>query len=109
MLQKHFNRTPKFAKCVYGDQDKKVAPNLVNTPSQMYSLAKQGKPVQSLLLPAEQFNDGTPFIKGFDIPMDRQRSVDVNDMWNAQKDIKSKIHTQYSSKRASKKQDIQNV
>ena len=41
-------------------------------------------------MPDDQFDDGDPYAT-YDLPLDRQRGIDVVEMWEASKDIGQKF------------------
>ena len=44
------------------------------------------------MLSDDLFHDGDPY-QTYDVPLDRQRGIDINDMWNAQENLKKKFKT----------------
>lgn len=66
----------------------KVREGLAYTPSQIASLTARGLPVNSLNTQSAFF-DGTENATSF-IPSDRQRHVDVADLWEEQQTIREK-------------------
>jgi hypothetical protein len=71
---------------VVSDEDIKVVPDLAITPSQMLKLAEKGLPISNQSL-ASEYYDGDVNID-WNVPLDRQRGVDVNEMWNKEQDVK---------------------
>lgn len=71
---------------VFHDDDIPVVPDLAITPSQMLSMAEKGLPISNQSLASEYF-DGDVNI-GWEVPLDRQRNVDVNEMWNKERDVR---------------------
>ena len=68
-----------------------VQSGLAMTPGQMLDRAREGKPIASFMADDEMFDDGGTN-KSFEVPILRQRGVDVNDIWNEQEDLKKKKH-----------------
>lgn len=87
----NIKQTTRLSNCKRLETEEKVQDNQAITPAQMYSLAQQGKPISTHQLPAEYFDDGEPF-QSYDLPIDRQRGIDVIDCWNASKDSESKFN-----------------
>lgn len=95
------NLRKKFATPRRQEEESIVQDGLAYTPSQMMQLAERGIPVTTNSASDSQFFDGVPVGQGsFDLPLDRQKGVDVADMWQAQQSIKSKA-------KAGLKKDIQ--
>ena len=90
MIRRNFSRTTKFAHCKYQKGEEHVQSGQSITPAQMWELAQQGKPIASHILPDDQFDDGDPYAT-YDLPLDRQRGIDVVEMWEASKDIGQKF------------------
>lgn len=65
-----------------------VRPNLAVTPAQMLELAKGGIPVSGPNV--HNFFDGVAN-PSFDVPLDRQRGVDIADMWTARYETNGKL------------------
>ena len=84
MIPKNINKPTRFANCQVGINENKVQSGLALTPSQMYTLAQQGKPISANILPDDNFDDGQPHCT-YELPLDQQRGIDVTDMWNASK------------------------
>lgn len=63
---------------------------LAMTPSKMMKLAEQGIPISSQQL-GGQFYDGDVKVT-WDVPIDRQRGVDMNDMWNYEQTVRKKMN-----------------
>ena len=91
MIRSNLFRPVKFAICKYQAHETKVEKGLSTTPAQMWDLASQGKPIGSYMLSDDLFYDGDPY-QTYDVPLDRQRGIDINDMWNAQENLKKKFH-----------------
>lgn len=61
------------------------------TPSQMLSMTEQGIAVSSQNQNPDLFFDGVPMNEGtFDVPLYKQRGIDVADCWQAETSIKKK-------------------
>lgn len=78
-----------FAECKRTKDDIAVADGLALTPQKIMDLAREGKPIQSLELSADYFDDGTKE-KGFDVQPFRQRGVDIATAWQEQQTAKKK-------------------
>lgn len=85
------NDRPKLKpfKNVISEDDILTIPDLAMTPAQMMSLAENGIPISNQHLNNEYY-DGDVNISD-DIPLDRQRGVDVNEMWNKKQDVKKAL------------------
>lgn len=90
MLRQNIKLNTKMTAPKYQQEETKVRSGLSPTPAQMWDLMKQGKPISSFELDPKLFNDGDPY-QTYDIPLDQQRGIDINDMWNAQQDGKRKF------------------
>ncbi len=105
MINRYTNRRDnkeRFAKCKYDRESLKVQSNLVLTPAQMYGMALQGKPISSFQLPNENFDDGVPLeANEIHVPAYERRGVDVNDLYQRQKDLEEKFKG-FRNKRSSK-------
>lgn len=66
----------------------KAKPGLALTPAQIAKMSEQGIPITTQM--SDQFFDGT-LNPSFDIPLEEQRGVDINDVWNASKTAKARI------------------
>lgn len=82
----------------------KGEPNVVSglalTPADMLDRAREGKTIQSLMVSEELFEVGTSY-KDFDVPIERQRGIDINVVWNKEEDLKKKV---YAKERELRKQ-----
>ena len=76
------------------DTEPVVQSGLSLTPAEMYSLASQGKPIASCQVNEEYFNDGNKE-PGFEVPIFKQRGVDVADVWNEEKRQNKRISKAY--------------
>lgn len=74
---------------VISEEDDKTVPGLAMTPAQMMSLAEKGIPISNQQLNNEYY-DGDVNCSDF-VPLDRQRGVDVNEMWNKKKDVRAAV------------------
>lgn len=66
----------------------KVVPGLSVSPSQMAQMSEKGIPITAQM--ADTFFDGVSN-PSFDMPIEDLRGVDVNAVWNAQKDARKRI------------------
>ncbi|MDE6089294.1 MAG: hypothetical protein K2G41_01200 [Duncaniella sp.] len=66
----------------------KVVPGLSVSPTQMALMAAKGIPISAQM--SESFVDGVSN-PSFDIPIEDQRGIDVNAVWNAQKDARKRL------------------
>lgn len=77
-----------------------VRGDLAYTPAQMYEAAKAGISISSQnisQLPASDFMDDNSWI----VPVEYRRNTDIADVWNAQRDARSKIVAAYRKNRGS--------
>lgn len=82
------NRSTGIVDLIAPDGYDKVQQNCVVTPAAMEDALQKGIPISQFMMPDNMFDDGT------DSPsllMIEQRGIDINDVWNATKDIKGKI------------------
>lgn len=91
MITSNIKQTTRLSKCKRLENEDKVLDGQSITPAQMYSMAQQGKPISAHQLPAEYFDDGQPY-QTDEIPIDRQRGIDVIDCWEASKDSQNKLN-----------------
>lgn len=93
---KRTNVSPRYSVnvCRVDESEPSVIDGLALTPSEMYNLALQGKPIASNSLPVEMFNDGNKE-PGFDVPIYKQRGVDISDVWEQEKDFQKKFRKGY--------------
>ena len=101
MFNRYQNNRPRrrFAHANYSKDSIKVQSHLTLTPAQMYGMALQGKPISSFQLPESEFDNGViDEAENIVVPMEEKRSVDVNDLWQHQKEIETKFKN-YRSKR----------
>lgn len=84
------NKKTKLAFCKRVDTDVPVkSQKLSISPTEAYELSKQGRPISASMLSAEYFNDGA-VTHTFDIPLESQRGIDVNHLWQNEKDLARK-------------------
>lgn len=76
-----------------------VVGNLALTPTQMLKMQEKGIPISSHNF-VNEYYDGD-FNCSWDVPLDRQRGVDINDMWNhsenVKRGVKNQVRRQYHS------------
>lgn len=71
------------------ENDIPVNGKLALTPSKMMALAEKGIPISSQNLGNQYFEGEVN--PSWDVPLDRQRGVDVNDMWNHNENVRKKL------------------
>ena len=103
MLRQNIKLHTKMTAPKYQKHETKVRSGLSTTPAQMWDLMIQGKPISSFELDPSLFNDGDPY-QTYDLSLDQQRGIDVNDMWNAQQNAKRKF-TQFRDHQSKQKQE----
>lgn len=89
-----------FATCRRQVGEIPVRGDLSYTPSQMYEAAKAGVPISSQnisQLPSSDFMDENSWV----VPVEYRRNTDIADVWNAQRDARSKIVAAYRKSRES--------
>lgn len=91
MIKSNIKQTTVLSYCKRLEHEEKVQDGQSVTPAQMYAMAQQGKPISAQQLPNEYFDDGDPY-QTYEIPIDRQRGIDVIDCWNASKDSESRFN-----------------
>lgn len=79
----------KFATCLCDDDESTVQDNLSLTPHQMWELTKRGTPISTSNV-AMSYVDGIPN-PDWDIPIESQRGIDLNDLWTARQEFKAKL------------------
>lgn len=79
--------------CKRSEGDIPVQDGLTVTPSEMYEMAKKGIPVSTANLDM-QFNDGE-VNPSWDVPIDKQRGIDIGEIWQSSMDIKKKVKSSY--------------
>ena len=92
MIQSNIKSTTRLSICKRLEQEEKVLDNQAITPAQMYSMAQQGKPISAQQMPADYFDDGNPY-QTYELPVDRQRGIDVIQCWEASKDSQNNLNT----------------
>lgn len=77
---------------VYKNKTEKnpVKSRLAMTPRQMDQARQAGQPISTSTLPDSMFDDGYVGVK-LEIPLDRQRGVDVAEIWQKSKTLEKKI------------------
>lgn len=80
----------KSNRCILHHNDDVVQSNLAYTPADMLSMASRGVPIQSYMLPDDSIDMGESKAS-FDIPLERKRSVDVAQLWQASQTLKRKF------------------
>ncbi len=69
-----------------------VRSGLCVTPSEMDYLRQQGKPISSLMLSSDNFNDGDTN-PSFEVPLEMRRGIDIAQVWNEQKTAEKKLRS----------------
>lgn len=79
-----------YAICDY-NRNNPVISGLSLTPADVYNLTSQGLPVKTSQQADEYFLDGdtNPSI---DVPLEFSRGVDINTLWETQRDTRKKVH-----------------
>lgn len=104
MFDRYKNNRPRtrFAHANYSIDSIKVQSHLTLTPAQMYGMALQGKPISTFQLPESEFDNGViDEAENICVPLEEMRGVDVNDLWQNQKDIETKFKN-YRNKKSIK-------
>lgn len=84
-----FNPKPvKFAETHLKDFEELVRPNLAYDVSHLEELRQKGIPISAPNM--DQYYDGSPDVT-FDLPLDRRRGVDLNDLYQAAETGKKKV------------------
>lgn len=81
--------------CKRTESDLPVKGGLSVTPAEMFDMARRGIPVTTANLDM-QFNDGE-VNPSWDIPVDRQRGVDIGEIWQTSMDVKRKVKSAYKN------------
>ena len=87
-----------YANCKRQVGELPVRGDLSYTPAQMYEAAKAGIPISSQnisQLPSADFMDENSWV----VPVEYRRNTDIADVWNAQRDARSKIVAAYRKSR----------
>lgn len=83
-----------------------VVPNQVLTMAQMDALRKEGKPISSFQMSADNFFDGsdnpTP-----EVPLEMQRSVDINQVWEQETETRGKFDKMERRKKIQQQNSIE--
>lgn len=104
MFNRYQNNRPRrrFAHANYSKDSIKVQSHLTLTPAQMYGMALQGKPISTFQLPESEFDNGViDEAENILVPLEEMRGIDVNDLWQNQKDIETKFKD-YRNKKSTK-------
>lgn len=86
----------------YREKRNPVKQGLAYTPAMMDKMRVQGIPIQSNNLPEELFDDGDK-TNSYDVPLYRQRGIDVADVWIMEQESKSKLK-QFAKKQQQQQQ-----
>lgn len=76
---------------------KPVQQGLSYTPSMMNKMREQGIPISANSLPSELFEDGDTS-NNYEVPLYRQRGIDVADVWEAEQTARKKIRDYQTQK-----------
>ena len=76
-----------FRSVSYRSIGSNVPQRLAYQPHEMWSMTQNGQAVVPSNLPDNNFFDGVEN-PSFDLPIEQQRGVDINDVWSAQMDSK---------------------
>lgn len=83
------NHTVRFAHARRREYERAVQGGLSLTPAEMMEMAKKGQPIAAGA-PLQETFDNTP--QGdFYVPMETRRGIDINDLFGAQMESKSKL------------------
>lgn len=94
-----------FSHPQYSSVEKPVQSGLAVTPQRAYDMMLQGVPISTQMANAEYFQDGTE--NPGEVTLDRQRGVDINDMWEEMHSINKRFSSAYSSYKKNKKKGDQ--
>ena len=90
-ITNRFNLTPRLAICVHHEGEPVVQNGLAITPKRMYELTMKGIPISEQTAQYQnQYHDGCKNPPN-QVEVIFQRNVDINDVWNAQKDAQQMI------------------
>lgn len=78
-----------LATCVRDGDFPATKPGLAYTPAQMMKLAERGVPISSANIDSHFFDGQVN--PAWDIPLERQRGIDVSDIWQAQREARSNL------------------
>lgn len=90
------NRSGRSATPKRGLFELKTKPDLAYTPADMSRMYEHGMPVNTSNV-IGSFSDGSANVHWSDLSLDRQRGVDVADVWEASKVSKAKIRKAISN------------
>lgn len=79
----------KCATCVREGDFLPTKPGLAYTPAEMLKLAERGVPISSATIDSNFFDGQVN--PAWDVPIERQRGIDVSDVWQAQQDARSNL------------------
>lgn len=108
MLTKVRIRRPRLALCKCTSKYMRVKQNQSLSPTEMNSLRLQGKPISSFFMPDEVFNDGTAETTFDDLLTVEKRGVDIEDIWNEEKDLRKKVSEEHNKYTAEERKIIDN-
>lgn len=94
-----------IANCKRQRGEEVVQQDLAITPAQMYDMVQAGKPVGASILSPDYFDDGD-HDTNMHVPLDRQRGVDIVEMWNAERKF-VKDSYKFNKKQKQKNADFQ--
>lgn len=80
---------PRFASAKRQSHEPVVGSNLAYDLSDLDYLRRQGKPISPANVEG-MYYDGETNVSA-DLPLDRMRGVDINDMWNAAQDAQKRL------------------
>lgn len=95
-MKEKFVSTGRLSHCVADGLFLRTRQNLAYTPSQMMLLTERGIPVSSQNMPEGSFFDGE-INPSWTVPIERDRGVDVADVWQAQQESRSKLRNAHRS------------
>lgn len=79
----------KLAKCKRKENDSIVNPHLAFDLRDLEEMRRQGKPISVQNAESMYYEGSTDC--SFDLPLDSQRGVDINDMWNHSKSVNNRL------------------
>lgn len=94
----------KMVQCRYRDGEQRVQDGLACTPQQALELAQQGVPISTQMANPQLFDDGVSN-PGSEVPMERQRGVSINDMWNEQCRIEKEFNSKLNDFRKNRRKE----
>lgn len=92
----HCSNRFRTARCHLQSGEVKTQNGLAVTPTQMLEMAEAGIPINSIN--ADSFYDDGKRTLDFEPTLDRQRGVDIGDLWENEQDIKYKTRKLYKMK-----------